>query len=191
MFTKSLLVKILCLIALTACLISCTPIAKLVTGVRNPKIYQLNEERLEYYKPFYEVQNNKISIYTLNDISSFQTAFDSLYVPRIYVQSNTTDSVYVLSCYEDVGYNIEDLNKDDFDELDTADPQEFARFKSFFEKQTKLTYTANESNSQREWDVYLVSGSFLGNKLRRRTLQVSSINNLNQIKVLDLSVNKE
>lgn len=183
--------KIAAVLLFLAGLSSCTPIVKLITGVRNPQFYITTEERLEYYKPFYEEHKTKINIYTATDERALQTAFDSLWVPRIFVQNTKTDSVYVLSCYEDVEANIQDINDGKLGEVNPASRKEFAFFKNFITTQTILTYSENDTKENKEWNVYMINGIFMGNKMRRRSLPVTGINSLNEIVVFDISINEE
>lgn len=191
MFTKISPAKAICLLFLSVCLISCSPMAKLYFGIKDPKVYESNENRLEYYKPFYEEEKTKVTIYTLKDTTALLTALRSFTFPRIYIQNKTTDSIYKLTCFDDIKYDIEYINNNKLSELYPADTAEVYLLKKFITENTKLNYTANETLPEKEWDIYLVSGTFLGKKIRKRTLPISTINGLNQIKIVDLSINKE
>lgn len=167
---------------------SCSPIAKIVLGIKDFKTYVSNEERFEYYKPFLELQNGKYSVYTFKNWEGIQAVFDSVHVPRIYVENTVTDSVYVLSCYEDIVADIEDINNDKLDMVSIANKKEFINFKNIIDTSTVLTSSEKEIKRNEKWKVYLIHGTFMGKKLRKKTLPVTSIKSLQEMLIIDTSI---
>ncbi len=172
-------------------LASCTPMAKIIFGIKKYETYVTNEKRVEYYKPYFETSENKVSIYAFKNWEGIQATSDSVHIPRIFVQNIATDSVYVLSCYEDIPYDVEEINNGKYDGISKADIKEFTNLKNIIDTSAVLTSTQNVINNNGKWKVYLVNGTFMGKKLRKRTLPITTINGLQEIIVVDISIDGE
>ncbi|QEE50504.1 hypothetical protein FUA48_13245 [Flavobacterium alkalisoli] len=165
--------------------------AKIIFGIKKYETYVTNEKRVEYYKPYFETSENKVSIYAFKNWEGIQATSDSVHIPRIFVQNIATDSVYVLSCYEDIPYDVEEINNGKYDGISKADIKEFTNLKNIIDTSAVLTSTQNVINNNGKWKVYLVNGTFMGKKLRKRTLPITTINGLQEIIVVDISIDGE
>ena len=179
---------------LMICLISansCQTLAKAYFGIKNPKVYGDPEKREKYYEPFYENKPHLVNLYTIADTSTWVPTFEKLHVPRVLLKNNITDTVYVLSCFEDIAYDVELLNAKKYGKVYKADSFEFSKVQDAFKNTAVKSYTVNEGYNKGEWDAYLIYGTFMGKKIRRRTLPITELNGLRSINILDVSVDKE
>jgi len=171
---------------------SCQPVLKLFLGIKNPNFTLSNEERKEYYQPFIVEKKEEVFIYALKDTSSLNKAggtFTSY--PSIYAKNRENDSVYLLNCFEDISWDVENINKKDYSHLTIADSVKFNALTQLLELHSELVHTPNEflkKDTLNIWSVYMVSGTFLGKKLRKRMLPVVNINALHKLEILDISL---
>ncbi|OBX24438.1 MULTISPECIES: hypothetical protein [Bizionia] len=167
---------------------SCQSLLKSYTGIKNPEIEISSQERLDYYQPYTESTKAKVAIYSFLDVKTLQNGFNTFKnYPNIIIKNNSTKKIYKLNCYDDLDLYIEDINNNiytDLLELDEKDLQDISRF---IENGTEIVFTKNEI-TQKKWNVYLVSGTFLGKKLRKKSLSITQIKDLNQLTILDLSM---
>ncbi|MCF1421790.1 hypothetical protein [Mangrovimonas futianensis] len=172
---------------------SCQPIIKVITGVKNPTILLDNSERLKYYSPFFETHSYPIKIYALKDTTALKNGFSTFKsYPQIYLNHRKTNTTYFLNCYDDLELYIkEDINEKKYENLYQVANDSLTNLKDFIEEYSTIVYQKEHLNSNSNvWDVFIVSGTFLGNKIRRKSLPLTQIEDLNYMYILDLSINK-
>lgn len=173
-------------------LASCTPIAKIIYGIKDFETYVPNDKRVEYYKPYFETTDNKVNIYAFKNWEGVQATFDSVGVPRVFLQNILNDSVYVLNCHEDMLYDIEEINKNNFKDILLADKKEFINLKNIIDTSAVLTYTEKEIRKNNKWKVYLVNGTFMGKTLRKKALPVTNtLKGVEELIIVDVSIDGE
>ena len=173
-------------------LVSWTPIAKIIYGIKDFKTYVPSDKRIEYYKPYFETTNNKVSIYSFKNWEGLQATFDSVGVPRVFLHNILNDSVFVLNCHEDMLYDVEEINKNNFKDILLADKKEFVNLKNIIDTSAILTYTENEIRKNNKWKVYLVNGTFMGKTLRKKALPVTkTLEGVEELIVVDVSIDGE
>ena len=173
-------------------LASCTPMAKIIFGIKKYETYVPNEKRFEYYKPYFETSENKVSIYAFKNWEGLQATFDSVHVPRVFLQNTLNDSVYVLNCHEDMIDDVENINKNDFKDIKIANQKEFVSLKNIIDTSSVLTYTEDEIRKNEKWKVYLVNGTFMGKKLRKKALPITTkLEGIEEFIVVDVSIDGE
>lgn len=150
-----------------------------------------NSDRMVYYAPFIDSMNN-LEIYTIKDSTSFMLVGKKFnHFPRIFVENRKNDSVYLIDCFEDVAWQIDNLNKSDFSYLETVD-KKLDTLKGLMNQNSKLVF--KKENKQEldvnKWNVYMVYATFLGKKLRKRTFSITDLEGLNDVKILDFSIDK-
>ncbi|MFL9835892.1 hypothetical protein ABS768_00185 [Flavobacterium sp. ST-75] len=173
-------------------LASCTPIAKIIYGIKNFETYVPNDERVEYYKPYFESTDNKVNIYAFKNREGLKATSDSVGIPRVFLHNILNDSVYVLNCHEDMLYDVEEINKNNFKDILLADKKEFVNLKNIIDTSAVLTYTENEIRKNNKWKVYLVNGTFMGKTLRKKALPVTkTLEGVEELIVVDVSIDGE
>jgi hypothetical protein len=176
-------IKYFIIIALTLfSLYSCQTILKAYTGIKNPKLELSSDERLEYYNPF--IENSDSNFELINTFNKYQN------YPLIFIQDRTIENdIYLLNCFEDVSYNIENINMNNFEGIIKGKTSELSDLKAFLDTNAEVTYS-NFIDKNKKWNVYIISGTFLGNKLRKRMLPIMQLQDLNKVLILDLSTNE-
>lgn len=174
-------------------LTSCQPILKIFLGIKEPKIELKNSERLKYYQPFFNKNSKITSIYSLNDTLKLKEAFkDFNDFPIVYIENLDDEKVYYINCYDDTQDKIEDINSNKLPSSIKSNDSVFIKIEKYLDKlnSKKVQEIKNDELPYGKWNVYLVSGTFLGKKLRKRTLPIINLKEINSFKILDLSVNK-
>src|SRR5690606_33091030 len=192
MFKKKTNYFIIVLILTVFSFYSCQTILKSYLGIKNPQLVLSNTERLEYYKPYIENSDSNFELFVVKELDTLLNTFNKHQnYPLIFIQDNTTEheDVYLLNCFDDVSYFVEDINKGDFEDIARDEKAELSDLKSYLDINAEVTYS-NYIDKNRKWNVYVVSATFLGKKLRKRMLPVMKLQDLNKVSVLDLSVNE-
>lgn len=180
----------LLLITITYGFQSCQSLLKSYTGIKNPEIEINSQERLDYYQPYTESTNTKVAMYAFLDIKTLQNGFNTFKnYPNIIIKNNSTHKIYKLNCYDGLNLYIEDINNNNYTDLLEVKEKDLQDILKFIENGTEIVFKKHEI-TQKRWDVYLVSGTFLGEKLRKKSLPITQINDLNQLTILDLSITK-
>lgn len=171
---------------------SCQTILKSYLGIKNPQLVLSNTERLEYYQPYIENSDSNFELFVVKELDTLLNTFNKHQnYPLIFIQDSTTENeVYLLNCFDDVSYFVEDINKGDFEDIAKGKKTELSDLKSYLDINAAVTYS-NYIDKNRKWNVYVVSATFLGKKLRKRMLSVMKLQDLNKVSVLDLSVNED
>lgn len=181
---------------------SCQSLTKLYTGIKDPEIYLSQKGRLEYYEPFFEDKDSlDVEIYSITNIENLQYAFNNFQnYPQVYLINKSENKIYGVNCYDDVSYSIEEIEEGKFenyineeiinDNLKIAKEILSNKSQLVYEKQRKVTSSKiilDNSN----WKALIVSGTFLGKKIRKKTLPILELEDLTKLKIIDLSINKE
>lgn len=150
-------------------------------------------EIIDYYTPFIKDNKYKLKIYILSNYNSANKAVNNFGVPRIFIKNRVTNLVYELDCFEDIQDNINDINNNVIDEyVIVKNKEEYENIEEFINgtQSSKLIYSSGESNGNKKWDVYMSYATFFGKKLRKLTLPVTGLNDINEIIILNLSFHK-
>lgn len=193
MFKKKINYFIIILILTVFSFYSCQTILKSYLGIKNPQPVLSNTERLEYYKPYIEISDSNFELFVVKELDTLLNTFNKHQsYPLIFIQDSTIEDgdVYLLNCFEDVSYSIEDINSGNLEEVPKGKKTELSDLKSYLDINTEVTYS-NYIDKNRKWNVYVVSATFLGKKLRKRMLSIMKLQDLNKVSILDLSVNED
>ena len=156
-------------------------------------------EVLKYYEPFLKSDKYPTEVFVIKNTgeSSIETAnkaINEFSVPRTFIKNRENGKVYDLDCFEDTEANVNDIiNGTVEDYVILKDNSELVAFQNFIknDKQAVLIYSNNlNSTNSKKYDIYISYATFLGKKLRKRTLSVLNLNDINKIIILDLSFNK-
>lgn len=168
---------------------SCQPVLKKVLGIKTPQVELKNSERMVYYEPFTKVKSN-LKIYSVSDTTSLKLAYRNFTdYPHVIAHDVLSNNKYRIHCYDDVSGQIEDINNGNLKLLTEIPDSIFVKTKIYFEKHSELVFGRTENKIGGKWNIYIVSGVFLGEKLRNRTVAVTELNDINSFEILDLSVN--
>lgn len=127
-------IKYFIIIALTLfSLYSCQTILKAYTGIKNPKLELSSDERLEYYNPFIENSDNNLELFLVKEMDTLINTFNKYQnYPLIFIQDRTIENdIYLLNCFEDVSYNIENINMNNFEGIIKGKTSELSDLKAF------------------------------------------------------------
>lgn len=171
---------------------SCQTILKAYTGIRDPQLTLSTNERLEYYNPFIEKSDSNFELRLVKEMDTLINAFNKFQsYPLIFIQDRTVENdIYMLNCFEDMSYDIENINTGNFEELTKGKISEISDLKVYLEVNSEITYS-NFIDKNKKWNVYVISATFLGNKLRKRMLPIMKLQDLNKVLILDLSTNED
>lgn len=173
---------------------SCNALKKVYTGIGKTEItVRDSTEVLKYYDPFLTSNNYQTKVYVLSSFKAADIAVNSFSVPRILLENEETGNVYELDCFGDIEANITDINNGIIDDyLISNKNEDFENLKLFLnnEKSSKLIFNSKEVSLSKKWNIYISYATFMGKKLRRLTLPVTKLNDINKIIILDLSVHK-
>ncbi|WP_121665692.1 hypothetical protein [Mesonia aquimarina] len=191
---KNVLV-ILILATLILGVTSCQPILKAVTGIRNPKFEMTQVERMEYYQPLI-AENYETKITAFANWEDLQKGFNIANAsgyPNLFIKNLETQKIYRLDCYEDLEENIEEINQQDYSYVEEKqeETEYFYKIDSLSSNSTEVVYhnLPIQPTKEKTWDVIILSGTFLGKKLRKRTLPIKNLENISSLKIIDLSIN--
>lgn len=185
------LFKITALLVLSVSVFSCQPLLRAYLGVKKPTLVVSQNERMEYYSPYFEGKNFKTEIYTLADTTGFHV-FDSLMFPKLFLKNRHTDALYLFNCYEDMGYDVDNFNSGKEEELTKGNQKELDYIKRTMDKYGRKIHSINDTiTTGGDWDLYMANVTFMGKKLRRMSLPLSEIEGLNRFIIFDLSIDTE
>jgi hypothetical protein len=188
----------LILIGILLCLLSCQPIYKLITGVRNPVPYKTTLERVEYYEPWLDNQIENTIIYTINSPWSYKAVFEGIAevdFPVMLVYSKQTNAVYKFDCYEDLYENAIDYHRGNYDQISLAD----TRIRKYIDSISihfidSLDYTKRKiikKTKDQRTTVKIVNAAFLGKKVRRRiTVALQELQPIDSLIIYDMSISR-
>lgn len=173
---------------------SCESAKKAYLGIGKTEVtIRPTDEVLEYYAPLRKNDSIKTNIFVISNYDSADKALKEFGVPRIFLKNRKTGIVYELDCFEDVKASIDNLNNNiQNDDMKVKNPQEFISFTEFIitKNDSKLVASSGTGDITKKWDLYLSYATFLGKKLRRLTLPVTSLQSVNELNILDLSIDK-
>lgn len=192
MISKKVKIFIPAIFILLGCF-SCGTVLKWALRMKTPKALVSDQDRTAFYRPFTEKKPyyNSLKIYTLSDTATFTDFLSkSRSFPMILIKNIQTDSIYSLSCFEDITWDIENIHENDFTYLTPAAESVYQDLFSLLEPDKSVVWyqtTSDINKDDYEWDVYLGSGIFLGKKLRRLILPVTELKNIREFNIIDLS----
>jgi len=180
------------LIVLGFCLCSCQALVFAWFGIKNPEKAVSKKERLAYYEPFMNNHQVTVRLYALSDTTKWSKTMEKFYgytFPMIYLSATETDSLYSLSCFEDIKWQVNLINKNNLEYTDLGDEEKITYVKTIITNSAELLYESKKTAFYRpaEWHVLVVSATFLGKKLRKRMLPIFDLKGLGSITILDLS----
>lgn len=194
MISKKIFIKTPAILILLG-FFSCQSLVRMYLGVdTSPQLSINNSQRMEYYNPF--VQHSKkttLTIYTILDTTALINAFQTFQnYPGIYLKDNLNDNVYILNCFEDVEWDVQNINSGNLENLVKANKKSFDSLIYFISNKSEIVYHSTPSpkiDKNNRWNLYMISGLFLGKKLRKRSLPILNIQGLKSFQLLDLSIN--
>jgi hypothetical protein len=174
-------------------LVSCQPIFKLVTGVRNPKPYTSLQDRSDYYQEMGS-KSSILETHTIAKKEDYVSAFQTVSLtsfPLLLLRDLKSDKIYSLDCYDDIDYTFELTNAREFEKLSLASEVDLEVVDSLKIYYTEdLTFQNHQINGQ-DFDLVLVHGLFFGNKLRKKMVKLfSNIKGIRKIEVYELSMDE-
>jgi hypothetical protein len=175
---------------------SCQPIFKLVTGVKNPKVYVNNQDRIQYYNPWIENKEAEILIKTIENQKSFVAAFQALEdvsFPIFILEDIQNKKSYTVNCYDDFDYTVELLDQKKLHKLKETQLPILKLVDSLSDNFiTKKSFNKSKTTKQDGYQIRIVHGTFLGKKLRKRISSVfNSLDPISSITILDLSIDED
>ena len=175
---------------------SCQPIFKLVTGVKNPKVYVSSKDRIEYYNPWIENKEAEILIKTIENQKSFVAAFqvlEDVSFPIFIIEDIQNKKSYTVNCYDDFDYTVELLDQKKLDKLKETQLPILKLVDSLSNNFiTKESFNRSKTTKQDGFHIRIVHGTFLGKKLRKRISRVfKSLDPISSITILDLSIDED
>ncbi len=184
------------LILVSFFLISCQPILKMVTGIRDPEVYVNDTDRIKYYQSWMENLDTEVTIYTISSEDKFVESFNKLSnvtFPVMILNDLSSGVRYSLDCYEDMEYTLELIEADNFNKLDIAGDDTLSLLedlsKNYIDK--KSFYRQGTMSIYNGYEVVLVHGVFLGNKIKKRISKfMNGLENISSLKIYDLSIDK-
>lgn len=169
----------------------CQPFMRLVTGIDSKLEYTIdNEKRMKYYNPY--LKANNISIFTFKDPEDFCKNFNFFgrLVSVVYFEDIENNKYYKVNCFDDIKNTFEEINNiENFSYFKPVSVNEFLSIKNYIIQKSERVFNKENNNQYKKWNVYLISGIFMGEKLKRRTVTLTKINELNYLYILDLTVN--
>ena len=188
---KDQFLKISLVVILPLSLFSCQLTLKAFLGIKDFKQYVSEEDRLEYYNGFIENNQYSLKIYTFKEQDSlFGFLKKQKNFPFIIVNNLESNKKYRLSCYEDVNYDAELLNKNELTVNQDSIQDIYELINKTIKQNLKISYNKEKTVQNPKWDIYIVSGTFLGKKLQKRTLGIRKLNKINSINIIDMSMEK-
>lgn len=182
------------LLVLTLSFSSCESAKKAYLGIGKTEVkIRAASEVIKYYEPFLKNETFKTKVFVISNYDSSDKALKNFRFPGIFIKNRETGAVYELDCFEDVKASIDDINNNSIEsDITVKDTQEFLRLTEFINngKDSKLITSTGESSAAKKWDVYMSYATFLGNKIRRLTLPVTTLKDVNELTILDLSIDK-
>jgi len=181
--------KWVCFIAIAIFVCGCQPLMRMATGISSQLEYTMdNSQRLNYYHPYLEAAN--LSIYTLKNPEEFckNINYFGTQISMVYFEDMANKQYYMVNCFDDIKLTFEDLNKGDLSLLKPMSEEDFAPIKNYISQSSERVFHQENQQQTKRWNVYLTSGTFMGNKLKKRTASITKIEELNQLHILDLSV---
>ncbi len=179
------------LIILGFCFCSCQTLVFAYYGIKNPEKAVSKEKRLAYYEPFTSTTKVNIKLYALSDTTNWTNIyqkFEGYSFPMIYLRNNQTDSLYSISCYEDIKWEINLINDNNLQYTYPGDEGKITLIKEVIKDNTKLLYASKKQfSTSAKWDIQIVSATFLGKKLRKRMLPIFNLKDLGSTTILDIS----
>lgn len=182
------------LFILTSFFTSCETAKRAYLGIGKTEVkLRPASDVIKYYEPFFVVSSHKTNLYVISNYDSPNKAMTSFGFPRTFLKDRESGTVYELNCFEDIKSNIADINNNVFSEYITLKtPEDFTNLSAFLSNKddSKLIVYSGESNTAKKWDVYITYATFLGKKLRKMTLPITTLNNINEVTILDLSIDE-
>ena len=182
------------LLIIAISLSSCETAKRAYLGVGKTEVtVKPTNEVIKYYEPFLTGRTHKTNLYVISNYEIANTAMKDFGFPRIFIKNRHTGVVYELNCFEDIKSNIDDINNNVINEYITLENhQEFDNLTAFINNKFNsklLVYSGNE-DATKKWDVYIAYATFFGKKLRKMTLPVTTIKDINEVVILDLSIDE-
>ncbi len=182
------------LLFIASCFSSCETAKKAFMGIGRAEVkLRPANDVIKYYEPFFADNSHKTNLYVIANYDASNKALKSFKFPRTFLKDRENGNVYELSCFEDVASNIQDINNNIFSEyIILKTPEDFTNLIAFIgnKAESKLIMHSGENNTSKKWEVYIAYATFLGKKLRKMTLPVTTLNNINEVTILDLSIDE-
>ncbi len=186
---KNISYRLVCFMVVVLLLSGCQPFMRLATGISSEIEYTIkNQGRLKYYHPYLEADN--ISLYTLKNPEEFckNINYFGRQISNVYFEDIENKQYFKVNCFDDIKSNFDDLNNGNISSLKPVLEEEFLPIKNYITQTSEMVFNQKNQKQSKKWNVYLISGTFMGNKLKKRTATITKIKELNHLYILDLSV---
>lgn len=170
---------------------SCSSMMKSYLGIKNPKIYVSTKERYDYYKSLIENSSFETSTRVFKDTTKLFSAFKDIsnyQLPLILILDKKENKYYSLDCYEDISYQVEMINEDSFDFIKVASPEFISLVERYINDDTVIISNDSKKLEGGKYDIFYVSGIFLGEKLQKKVNVLNKLESLVSINIIDLSL---
>lgn len=186
---RSISYRIVCCIVVLLLFTGCQPFMRLVTGISsNIEPAMENNKRLKHYQPYLNADN--VSIYTFKNPTEWCKNINYFggQISTIYFEDIENNKYYKVSCYDDIKDVYADLNRGDTSLLKAVLEDEFLPIKNYIVQTSEMVFNQKKQEQPKKWNVYLASGTFMGGLVKKRTVTVTKIKELNHLYILDVSV---
>lgn len=159
--------------------------------------YVTNYERLEYYKPLTDSKKYQTKIFAVANINALYKAAANFRLNDVFFKNVENDSIYRLKNNLNKFYSAKatDNATDIQNNLVPAEPEDLVIFEKVVTFVSSNEYTKQVFSSDKKdrgyWDIYLITNTAVRGKNKNYILPINKINNINELIILDLSVNKE
>lgn len=182
--------RVVYLIAIISLISSCGTLIKTYLGVKDPTYFEHNDVRTEYYEKLTKDVLYTNETRTFNDTTVLMKSFwkvNEYGFPLVIVKDTKTGNNYHISCYDDVEYDVDLLNNNNFENLTQAEPDLVKYVQEVISTDTEVI-SKQENSSSGKFDLYFISAVYMGKKLQRKSNYISEINGINKLTIIDLSV---
>lgn len=152
-----------------------------------------NENRINYYRPFFESAQFKAKIFALTSINSVYKAANNFNANEMFIVNTKNDSLYKLRSglrlfHSDTKKDVS-LLRNNLIPAKAEDIEMFSKLKKFLgdKENTKLVYTSDQNNTKGNLDVYFVYTSDISDKIKQENIPMSNLTDIRELNILDLS----
>lgn len=173
---------------------SCTFVKKRMLGVKlNFRLEQSPDQIRTFYQKFSEKTN--CNIFSFKDSASLK-AFNESYqnqaagkYPCIYLERENPKQLLKIYCFDDILDNVDSINAGSYDALISHDTNIVKVIKSALVDDCEKV-SGPEIRKQGTWRIYIVYIQYLGNYIRNRFVDITKVENVSELNILDFSILK-
>ena len=168
---------------------SCSFLVRQYFGIPNEiEIHKPYKEIIAFYNDF--ATNPGVAIYVFEDsikLSNFDSTIKKY--PKVFLQNRQTNSILSLNCLEDIAYDVDKINNNDYYNLLVSDTSQFYFIQSKVSADNFLcSIFENKNNKMGEWDIYFVFSSSMGQRYINRFNALMEIDSFHNFSIINLSI---